>query len=108
LVLESAKVVWITEDCEPVRVQFTCEGKTPEQIVSDADCRSHDLAARLIYLLRIADEDDQVRANQNILLSDFAYVWRLEIKARTGPSFVIRQDCTGHPTIGNGSCPNPF
>jgi hypothetical protein len=49
---------WVTEDCEPVRVQFAWEGKTREQVVSEADCVcSHDLAARLIHLLWNADEE---------------------------------------------------
>jgi hypothetical protein len=49
---------WVTEDCEPVRVQFAWEGKTHEQVLTEADCVcSHDLAARLLHLLWNADED---------------------------------------------------
>jgi hypothetical protein len=51
---------WVTEGCEPVYVQFAWEGKTPEQIVTEADCVcSHDLAARLVHLLWNADEESQ-------------------------------------------------
>lgn len=60
---------WVTEDCEPVYVQFAWEGKTPEQIVTEADCVcSHDLAARLIHLLWNADEDAQVEAKSALPL----------------------------------------
>lgn len=49
---------WVTEDCEPVRVQFAWEGKTRAQVLSEADCIcSHDLAARLLHLLWNADEE---------------------------------------------------
>ena len=58
---------WVTEDCEPVYVQFAWEGKTREQIVTEADCVcSHDLAARLIYLLWNADEDGQAQAKTTV------------------------------------------
>ena len=61
---------WVSEDCEPVRVEFAWQGKTREQVVSEADCIcSHDLAARLIHLLWNADEDSS-EAKQNALLSD--------------------------------------
>jgi hypothetical protein len=54
---------WVTEDCEPVYVQFAWEGKTPEQMISEADCVcSHDLAARLIHLLWNGDEESQAKA----------------------------------------------
>ena len=50
---------WVSEDCEPVRVEFAWQGKTREQVVSEADCIcSHDLAARLIHLLWNADEEE--------------------------------------------------
>src|SRR5580658_2508340 len=29
---------WVTEDCEPVSVQFAWEGKTQEEVVTEADC----------------------------------------------------------------------
>jgi hypothetical protein len=49
---------WVTEDCEPVRVQFAWEGKTREQVLTEADCIcSHDLAARLLHLLWNPDEE---------------------------------------------------
>jgi hypothetical protein len=49
---------WVSEDCEPVRVEFTWEGKTAEQVLTEADCVcSHELAARLVRLLWNGDED---------------------------------------------------
>lgn len=68
--LELAEIhgTWVTEDCEPVRVQFAWEGKTREQITTEADCIcSHDLAARLIHLLWNADEEDPATAGQKAL-----------------------------------------
>jgi hypothetical protein len=60
---------WVTEDCEPVQVQFAWEGKTAEQVISEADCVcSHDLAARLIHLLWNADEGDQAQAKNALPL----------------------------------------
>ena len=61
---------WVTDDCEPVHVQFAWEGKAPEQIVSEADCVcSHDLAARLIHLLWNADEEGQAQAKTALPLN---------------------------------------
>jgi hypothetical protein len=56
---------WVTEDCEPVRVEFAWQGKTHEQILTEADCIcSHDLAARLLHLLWNADEpEDDYKAS---------------------------------------------
>jgi hypothetical protein len=55
---------WVTEDCEPVRVQFAWEGKTPEQALTEADCVcSHDLAARLIHLLWNAEDESNIKPN---------------------------------------------
>src|SRR5580692_3846626 len=49
---------WVTEDCEPVRVEFAWEGKTREAVLTEADCIcSKDLAARLLHLLWNADEE---------------------------------------------------
>jgi hypothetical protein len=60
---------WVTEGCEPVYVQFAWEGKTPEQIVTEADCVcSHDLAARLVHLLWNADEESQTTAKNALPL----------------------------------------
>jgi hypothetical protein len=52
---------WVTEDCEPVRVEFAWQGKTREQILTEADCIcSQELAGRLIHLLWSgSDEDSQ-------------------------------------------------
>lgn len=61
--------VWVTEDCEPVRVEFAWQGKTREQVITEADCVcSHDLAARLLHLLWNADED--ATPTQKAVLAD--------------------------------------
>jgi hypothetical protein len=54
---------WVSEDCEPVRVEFAWQQKTREQVQSEADCIcSHDLAARLIHLLWAGSDEDALRA----------------------------------------------
>jgi hypothetical protein len=50
---------WISEDCEPVRIEFEWErrGRRPE--ISEADCIcSQELAARLIRLLVSGEEEE--------------------------------------------------
>jgi hypothetical protein len=56
--------VWISEDCEPVQVQFAWQKKTRAQVVSEAGCIcSHELASRLIHLLwNGADELEMANA----------------------------------------------
>jgi hypothetical protein len=52
-------------------VQFAWQGKTREQVLTEADCIcSHDLAARLIHLLWNADEEASPDAGQNAILAD--------------------------------------
>ena len=66
LELSEINGTWITEDCEPVRVEFAWQGKTREQVLTEADCVcSHDLAARLLHLLWNADEEDSTKVAQN-------------------------------------------
>src|SRR6516225_7375869 len=49
--------VWVSEDCEPVRVDFEWQQQRPVEAVTEADCIcSHDLAARLIHLLVSAED----------------------------------------------------
>jgi hypothetical protein len=68
LELTDIRGTWVTEDCEPVRVEFAWQGKTREQVITEADCIcSHDLAARLIHLLWNGDEEDASQAEQSIL-----------------------------------------
>lgn len=59
---------WVTEDCEPIRVEFAWQKKTKEQILTEADCIcSQDLAARLLHLLWSADEEDLRQARPRAL-----------------------------------------
>ncbi|HEX4309210.1 MAG TPA: hypothetical protein VHZ25_04230 [Acidobacteriaceae bacterium] len=58
--LELTKIsgTWVSEDCEPVRVEFAWQGKTREEMLDEADCVcSKDLAAHLLHLLWSGDED---------------------------------------------------
>ena len=49
LELTEIRDTWVTEDCEPVRVEFAWQSRTGAQILTEADCIcSHDLAARLL------------------------------------------------------------
>jgi hypothetical protein len=44
--------VWISEDCEPVRIEFAWQKKTRQELIDEADCVcSRALAARLIHQL---------------------------------------------------------
>jgi hypothetical protein len=53
---------WVTEDCEPVRIQFAWQRRTRPEILSEADCIcSHQLAARLIHLLMSESEEEELR-----------------------------------------------
>jgi hypothetical protein len=61
---------WVSEDCEPVRVEFAWQQKTPEQVLTEADCLcSHELAARLLHLLW-SGEEDQPRADAPLTAGD--------------------------------------
>jgi hypothetical protein len=49
--------VWISEECEPVQIEFAWQRKTRREIVQEADCVcSRELASRLIHCL-LAGED---------------------------------------------------
>lgn len=70
LELTDVRGTWITEDCEPVRVEFAWQGKTPERVLAESDCLcSHELAAHLIHLLWSGDEAEPWRAKQNAVPS---------------------------------------
>jgi hypothetical protein len=60
--------VWISEDCEPIQVQFAWQRKTQAQIVEEAECIcSHELASRLIHLLwNGTNEPEMAKAAQRM------------------------------------------
>ena len=60
--------VWISEDCEPVQVQFAWQRKTQAQIVEEAECIcSRELASRLIHLLwNGTNEPEMAKAAQRM------------------------------------------
>jgi hypothetical protein len=55
---------WVSEDCEPVRVEFAWQGNTRQESFTEAAflC-SHELAARLIHLLWNGIEDAEPEAD---------------------------------------------
>jgi hypothetical protein len=58
LELTDVRGTWVSEQCEPVRVEFAWEGKTRDEVLTEADCVcSKDLAAHLLHLLWSADEE---------------------------------------------------
>jgi hypothetical protein len=54
---------WVSEDCEPVRVEFAWQKKSRAEILTEADCVcSQDLAARLIHLLWAGSDEKELLA----------------------------------------------
>lgn len=50
--------IWVSEDCEPVQVEFSWSRQRTAPEVTETDCIcSHELAARLIHMLYAGDED---------------------------------------------------
>jgi len=49
---------WVSEDCEPVRIEFAWQRKSRRPVVTEADCICRpELAARLIHLLWSGEEE---------------------------------------------------
>ena len=65
---------WVSEDCEPARIEFAWQRRGHKPTISEADCCcSRDLAARLIHLLftdSTAEEDEAVSATGAAEASD--------------------------------------
>src|SRR5579872_3913090 len=58
VVLTLVHDVWVSDECEPVQVDFAWSRQTGEAEVTLEDCLcSHDLAAHLIHLLYTGDEE---------------------------------------------------
>jgi len=52
---------WVSEDCEPVRIEFAWERKSHQPEVTEADCICpRELAAHLIHLLLNGEENSGV------------------------------------------------
>ena len=50
---------WVSEDCEPARIEFAWQQKDHKPTISEADCCcSRELAARLIHLL-LSDSSEE-------------------------------------------------
>jgi hypothetical protein len=62
--------VWISEDCEPARIEFAWQRKTRQELVDEADCVcSRSLAARLIHQL-LNDGTGEQSAQANPVLAE--------------------------------------
>jgi hypothetical protein len=54
---------WVSEDCEPVRIDFEWQRHSREEAVDEADCVCPtELAARLMYLLFSGSDEDGLKA----------------------------------------------
>ena len=54
---------WVSEDCEPVRIDFEWQRHTREDAIAEADCICPaELASRLIYLLFSGNDDADIEA----------------------------------------------
>ncbi len=51
---------WVSEDCEPVHIDFGWPGRTNREYKEEDFVCSEDLAASLIHLLLNADEDEEL------------------------------------------------
>jgi hypothetical protein len=50
---------WVSEDCEPVRIEFAWQRKPRQEAVTEADCICpKDLAAELVRLFLSGDEQE--------------------------------------------------
>lgn len=55
--------VWVSDDCEPVEIEFAWQKKSKQAAVTEADCIcSRELAARLIHLLLSGDPVEESEA----------------------------------------------
>lgn len=52
--------IWVSDDCEPARIDFAWQQMSPEPAISEVDCCcSQDLADRLIGLLFTGSKDEE-------------------------------------------------
>ena len=62
LQLENVNGRWITEECEPVEVDFAWASRTPSNEISEKDCIcSPELAAKLLHLLLAGENELDTR-----------------------------------------------
>lgn len=59
---------WVSEDCEPVRIEFEWQRRERKPEISEADCVcSQELAARLIHMLLSGEEEPTAAPLDKIL-----------------------------------------
>jgi hypothetical protein len=69
--LTDIRGTWVTEDCEPVRVEFAWQNKKGAEVLSEADCLcSHELAARLVHLLWAGSDEQELQAKAPLATSN--------------------------------------
>ena len=62
---------WVSEDCEPVRVEFAWQGQAHVEIPLEADCVcSRELAAHLIHLLWSGSDAEQGKTDAPLGILD--------------------------------------
>ena len=53
---------WVSENCQPVEIEFAWQGVPTNEVVTEADCIcSPELAAHLVEYLRAGGADDAVK-----------------------------------------------
>ena len=63
-VFTDIKGTWVSEDCEPVRIDFEWQRHSGEKAVAEEDCICPtELASRLLYLLFSGADEDGVKAD---------------------------------------------
>lgn len=63
LVFSDINGTWVSEDCEPVRIDFEWQRHSHEEAVDLADCICpQELASRLVYLLFSGTDKDGLKA----------------------------------------------
>jgi hypothetical protein len=63
LVFSDVDGTWVSEDCEPVRIEFAWQRHSREAAVAEADCIcSKELASRLMHLLFSGSNEEGLEA----------------------------------------------
>src|ERR1035437_392723 len=63
LVFSGVNGTWVSEDCEPVRIEFAWQLHSREAAVAEADCICpKELASRLMHLLFSGSNEERLKA----------------------------------------------
>jgi len=75
--------IWVSDDCEPARIEFAWQQMAQEQPITEADCCcSQKLAKRLVDLLltESQDEDDEVPVSPELADAPKGFKHRVRVK----------------------------